>query len=414
MAAATDFSSPTFRAPLTLPISALQNASLWLLVFSGFLAIIEPSPYEVMFVITGLVFLATGFRFARAMVPLLIGLLAFNIGGVISLVPFFNDRDAVVFIAISFYLATTCLFFAGAMLSDTKQRIETIQSGWTAAAVIASIAGLMGYFNLLDTAAIFTKFGRATGTFKDPNVFGPFIAGPAVMLAQGFLVGGLKRPIWSLTAFLIIVAGIFFSFSRGAWGVAVFSIVLTGLLLLITTRSGKLRSRIIFSGIAGVVLLAALLAVILSTESTRALFDQRFALAQDYDVGAQGRFGKLGSAITLLLERPNGLGPLQFDRFFPEAPHNVYVAAFSGYGWLGGLSYAALMFVTLWIGWSAVWKRTPWQPLYIGVWSMTFFQIVQGLQIDSDHWRHFWMLIGMSWGIAIASFRHAWAHPPSR
>jgi len=26
-------------------------------------------------------------------------------------------------------------------------------------------------------------------------------------------------------------------------------------------------------------------------------------------------------------------------------------------------------------------------------------QILQGFQIDTDHWRHFWMMLGLIWGL---------------
>ena len=42
--------------PYRLPIAKLQRGMLWLLVFSGGFAIIEPSPYEVVFLLAVLVF----------------------------------------------------------------------------------------------------------------------------------------------------------------------------------------------------------------------------------------------------------------------------------------------------------------------------------------------------------------------
>ncbi len=390
----------------SISVASIQSAALWLFVFLGFLAIVEPSPYEVMFLIAAFVFAVTGLRLAPSFSPMIIGILMFNIGGAFCLIPFITERDAFTFIAISFYMGITAIFYAGVALDDTLSRLKTIRSAWTLAAVIAAICGMLGYFNVAGLGEIFTVFGRASGTFKDPNVLGPFLAGPAVLLIQAFFVGDVRRPIAAIVALLIILGGVFFSFSRGAWGVTVFAIVMTGCLLMATSGSSRMHSRIFMTAVIGSILLTVLLAIILSIDSIRLLFEQRFSLTQDYDVGAQGRFGKIGSAITLLLDRPNGLGPLKFDNYFPEAPHNVYVNAFSAYGWLGGISYFCLICSTLWIGWAGVWKRTPWQGIYIGFWSVTFFQILQGLQIDTDHWRHLWLLIGVTWGAATASFRY--------
>ena len=46
---------------------------------------------------------------------------------------------------------------------------------------------------------------------------------------------------------------------------------------------------------------------------------------------------------------------------------------------------------------------TPWQPLSIVVWSVTFMTTLQCFQIDVDHWRHFFLLIGLTWGLFAAS-----------
>ena len=45
------------------------------------------------------------------------------------------------------------------------------------------IAALIGYFSLVPgTYDLFTEFGRARGTFKDPNVLGAFLV-PALLYA---------------------------------------------------------------------------------------------------------------------------------------------------------------------------------------------------------------------------------------
>ncbi len=391
----------------SLSIPKLQNALLWLLIFSSFFVFFEPAPYEILFVITGFVFLLTDFKLARPVSILILFLLLYNIGGVFSLYPFIEESAPATYIAITFYMCVSAIFFSGVFLSDTKRRIEIITHAWTAAAVIAAICGMMGYFDVAGSASVFTLYGRATGTFKDPNVLGPFLCGPAIFLIEGFFTARLKRPMASLLVLLIILGGIFFSFSRGAWGVTIVSAVLCGGLVIITSTSNAIRFRVILVGCLGLVLLAIVLATILSVDSIRDFFFERFVLLQDYDEGPRGRFGKLTSAISLLLERPNGIGPLHFTDYFPEAPHNAYINAFASYGWLGGVSYIAFIAATFRMGWTAVWKRTPWQSYYIALWSFTFIQYVQGLQIDTDHWRHLWLVLGATWGIGVASIKYA-------
>ena len=402
-----DYRPETFGARSRVSLRKIQEILLSILVFVSFFVFFEPSPYEIMFVVTALVFLAGGFRLARPFAMLIVCLMLYNLGGVLALFPFIEEKDPVTYIAITFYMSVTAIFFAGVFLTDTKRRIEIVSRAWTAAAVIASICGMMGYFDVGGTAEIFTLYGRATGTFKDPNVLGPFLCGPAVLLIEGYFTNRLRRPLLSIPILLIILAGIFFSFSRGAWGVTVLSAALCGALVFVTSQSNLIRMRVILIACAGLALIALGLAAILSVDSIREFFFERFVLLQEYDEGPRGRFGKLTSAISLLLERPNGIGPLHFTDFFPEAPHNAYVNAFSSYGWLGGFAYLAFILCTFRLGWTAVWKRTPWQSYFIAIWSFTFVQYVQGLQIDTDHWRHLWMVVGATWGAGVASLRYS-------
>ena len=406
----TDFTAPADRSAglnKAVPVASLQRLALWLLVFVSFIAIIEPSPYEVMFVVTAFVFAVTGIRFSRGAAPLMMLLLLYNLGGVTALIPVIHDRDALTFVIISCYLAVTSVFFAGILADDTAVRLHTIRRAWVGAAVFASIAGILGYADIGGLGELFSRYGtRASGTFKDPNVLGPFLVPPAVMMIQNYLVGEQRRPLLSLALLVTILAGIFLSFSRGAWGTAGAAALMTAGLTFLTTRHSRIRARIITLSLLGIVIFAILIAIALSIDSVRSVFEQRFSLDQSYDVGETGRFGNQMRAISRLLTEPLGFGPLRFRFFYPEDPHNVYVNAFASYGWLGGLSYFALMAATIWIGWSMIWKQTPWQSMAIAFWSATFMTILQGVQIDTDHWRHFYLLIGATWGVAIATARY--------
>ena len=68
-------------------IEKLRQFVLWTyLAVSGF-ASIEPSPYELMFVVSLFVFAKGGVRFDKMMAPMIVCLLVFNAGGLLSLIP---------------------------------------------------------------------------------------------------------------------------------------------------------------------------------------------------------------------------------------------------------------------------------------------------------------------------------------
>ena len=89
-----------------------------------------------------------------------------------------------------------------------------------------------------------------------------------------------------------------------------------------------------------------------------------------------------------------------------QDPHNVFLNAFASYGWLGGISYLLLTVSTIVIGFKAMLMRTPWQNYAIVVFCPLFATILQGVQIDTDHWRHFYWMLGLMWGLFAASAAH--------
>jgi hypothetical protein len=197
------------------------------------------------------------------------------------------------------------------------------------------------------------------------------------------------------------------SFSRGSWGVWASSTAMMVALTFFTTGSSILRRRIVTLSVVGLIGVAILLAIALSIPAIREVFEIRATLNQDYDLGELGRFGAQLRAIPLLLERPFGFGPLQFHTIFTSGvdPHEVYLNAFASYGWLGGLSFIAFTGATCYVGWRVAFLRSAYQTEAIAVWSCLFVQMVQGFQIDTDHWRHLYLLFGALYGLAAAARR---------
>ena len=386
-----------------LSIGGAQRVVLWLFIACSAFASIEPSPYEIFFILAALVFGLRGLLFDRSLIPLILGLALFNAGGILALIPFLDDRDSVIFIAISVYIAVTAVFFAALIAKSPLARMGTIRSGYVTAGCIASFFAVVGYFDIGGLGEHFTLYGRATGTFKDPNVLGPFLVPPLVWLTQDIMLkrGGLLR---SLLPLLLMLAALLLSFSRGAWGVWAASTALMIGLTFLTTRSAAVRQRIVALSVLGLIVVVVLLAIALSIPAIREVFEIRASLSQDYDLGETGRFGAQLRSLPMLLEAPFGFGPLQFrNHFHGEDPHDVYINAFASYGWMGGLFFSAFTLATIYLGWRLVFQRTPFQTQAIAVWSCLFIQILQGFQIDTDHWRHLFLLMGAMFGLIAAS-----------
>ncbi len=405
MSAASEFSAAS-RAAHRAGYRPLATRLLHLLLFGAilgsFLVFIEPSPYEVFVGLLMLGALGAGVTVDRKVMPLLFLLLIWNVSGLVALVPVIYDREAVTFMVISFYMAMTSVVFACLFANDSVRRIEIMRTAYILAGVIAAIIGIIGYFNLVPGAwENFTLYNRAKGTFKDPNVFGPYLILPVLFLIQGILIKGLK--LGYVAAATTILVALLLSFSRAAWAHFVFSAALMVALMFIASPSARFRARIASFSVLTTIGVGVLLAGMLSVGTIGAVFKERASLIQEYDAGDSGRFTQQQNSIPVLLERPNGLGPYQFHKFYGQDPHEVYLNAFSSYGWIGGFSYAILVLFTLFVGYANVLKRTPWQPYFAAALATYTGVVLEGFVIDTDHWRHYYLLMGIVWGLAIAT-----------
>jgi amino acid transporter len=210
---------------------------------------------------------------------------------------------------------------------------------------------------------------------------------------------------------LVMLAALFLSFSRGAWGQFAFAAAIMMGLTFLTSRSVKERLRIVLLAVLGVLVIAVLVAVLLSIGEVADLFKERAALDQSYDIGRYGRFGRYLVGADLALDHPFGIGPLQFAKLYVEDPHNTFLNAFMSGGWLAGFCYLTLTVVTVIKSTRFLFVRTPWQPVYHAVYAAYLGIVAESAIIDIDHWRHYFLILGVLWGLMAASRAYRPAAP---
>jgi hypothetical protein len=402
MAYAAPYGSVGAPTAATTLIERLQLGSLWIVAaISGFV-LIEPAPYEFMIMLTALVFLATGMRIREGHVPLILMLIFYNVGYATSLVPVIELPDTAKWTAVSCFLSLTTLFFAVTLSEDTERRTRVYMQGYILAAVMTSIIGVLAYARVLPSSEMFIRAQRAASTFKDPNVFGPFLVLPGLIVLQRIMFGHLRDMLFYGVIALIIAAGLFFSFSRGAWGHFGASFVMMAFFIFVTTRSTNDRLRIVIFAILGAVAIAGFIVALLSIDAVDALFKERASLVQNYDAGHLGRFGRHILGALLALDYPLGIGPLQFAKYLTEDPHNSFLDAFVAGGWLGGFTFMALVLVTVVVGMRHVFVRSPWQRTYIAAYATFIGEVGESYIIDVQHWRHYYLIMGMIWAMMVA------------
>ncbi|WP_027162413.1 O-antigen ligase family protein [Mesorhizobium sp. WSM1293] len=393
---------------------AVVNAKLIALISSGavFIGILlsgfvisEPAPYELYMAGLIAIWALFGLRISRAATPLLVLLVTMNIGGMISMTQMADLANTPLYLAVSMFLAFSAVFFAS-ITAVQPNLYRLIFIAYVVSAVATSLLGIAGYFHAFPGAEMFTKYDRAAGAFQDPNVFGPFLVLPGIYLLYLLLTGPVTRMPLLAVPLLIITAGIFFSFSRGAWGMfAVSAVLLTGCLFL-QSASGMFRLRVVVMTIAALALLVVAMIVILQLPGVSEMFSNRAHLEQSYDTARLGRFARYGIGFQMAMEHPFGIGPLVFGTIFGEDTHDIWLKMLMDYGWLGFVSFLALVLWTIAAGFRILLRDRPWQPYLLCAYVAFIGNIGLGTFIDIDHWRHVYLLLGLIWGAIALEYRH--------
>src|SRR5580700_5766447 len=398
----------------TTALLALQRVLLWLVAASSAIVFIEPSPYEVMSLGAALVFCATGLRMRLVLAPLVLLLVLINLGYSISAIPFYGKPEVASWIATSWYMAITVMFFAMVVSEDTAARLDMLRRGLIVGALVAAISGIAGYLNLVPGGHdLLTLYERARGTFKDPNVLGAFLILPALFALQSVVSDNFAKAFRNAIAFGIMALAILLAFSRAAWGGLAITSAFMLVLMMLTSRTPAQRSRILIISVMAIVVLGLLIAVLLSFDSIAEMFRQRASFDQSYDEGRFGRFGRHILGADMALDLPFGIGPLQFHHYFPEDTHNSYLNAFMSGGWISGVCYPALVFLTVILGFRHIFVTVPWQRSYLAIFAAFLGTVGESFVIDSDHWRHFWMMLGAMWGLFAAAQPYKAAAEPA-
>jgi len=409
MAIATPMQAPeapnVAAAPLTERILLVV---LFVAALTSPVAFIEPSPHDALMGVLAIACLIAGVRFERTVVLPLLLLMVWNFSGMMSLLNVAGEEKTIQYTGTSLYLAIAALIFACLFAHNTMPRLATMRAAYILAAVLVSVAGISGYLSLFPGSAVFLSMDRAAGTFKDPNVFGPFLIWPILFVTQRMILRSVN--LRDLVILGILSTGLFLCFSRGAWAHMAVSGVMLLALMFISAPDTRFRMRLVTLSVIVVTVIALLIFALLSLDSVRDMFEQRAHVVQSYDVGEGGRFRLQELSFGSLLDYPNGMGPYEFGRVHGVQQHNTYLQAFMVYGWAGGMAYLLLLLATLRVALRTVFVDTPWQPYLIVAVAAFVGEMFEGFVIDTDHWRHFYLMLGMIWGLAAATnkiTRHA-------
>ncbi|MEI7806608.1 MAG: O-antigen ligase family protein [Hyphomicrobiales bacterium] len=393
------------RAPVARLADGFLHAMLYLTILSGFFVFVQPAPYEYLAAVLAFAALLARVRLDRKQMPLLLLFLIRDVSGAIALMPILHHDDSFRFLATSFYLGLTAVLFACLFADDTMRRLATLKSAYVMSGVIASILGSLGYFQLYfpiyPGLEIFSMNDRAVAGFKDPNVLGVFLIPPMMWLIVDFVIDKVR--LRHVIASAIMLVGLILAFSRAAWGSFAFTTMMTLGTIFLTQPSGRTRKRIIVIVLLGTAFMAVIAAGLMSVEVVNKMLFQRAGI-QQYDLEADGgRFNLQQNSIKEILVNPMGMGPWGFSKIYGMVSHNTFLGTLLNHGWVGGFAYILQVLMTLWFGLRAALVRTPWQTFLIATYFTFVALVLEAFVVDTDHWRHYYVLQGIIWGLVVAT-----------
>lgn len=395
--------SPRASRGLVIRGEAFREGLVWLAILLSSFVMFEPAPYDLLLIAALALFAFTGLKLPRVLLPFILLVILYQLGAVATLSKVIDRPDTTQWTIVGAFLAATGLFFALYLYEETERRAQLIANAWVISATVGGALAILGYFHLVPFSEELLKYGRAKGTFKDPNVYAPYLIFPALLLIQSLYKSTFRRSLVLMIPLGLILSGIFLSFSRGSWGHLVASAaMMTGLTVLVAPSPGR-RARILVTCIVAIGAAVLLVIGLLQIPAVADLMVQRASLEQSYDVGHGGRFTNHTIGWRMVLEQPLGIGIFQFSVVTGSDVHNTYLNGFLSYGWLGGVSLIALTLITLAYGFRYVLAATRWRPMFICVFSTWVVLMIEAAVIDVDHWRHMWALLGMTWGFVAAT-----------
>ena len=388
---------------LTIRHSSLQSVVLAVAILSSSVVFSEPAPVDILMAcFLALLCLTGGMQLGALALANLAMWLVIVAFGLIAAQFSPEFVGAVKHQIVTLFLVLMAAAIASFVANDPGPRGRLVLNCYTISLAVACVFAYIGYFKLLPGAYdLFTNYGRARGSFKDPNVFGAAL-GPAITyLCWRLIRTPDRRALLPAAGCLFMTPALLINFSRGAWISAFISLALMSLIAFARTRRKSDRIRLTAYAVIGILAIAVTFTALLQIPKVGDLMRERASLTQSYDEGPEGRFGGQSKAIQLVLDNPLGIGTHTFSRVHHhEQVHNVYLTMFQYSGWIGGFLFIASMLTTFTVGLIKAMHPSDLQgALAVSVAALAGL-IVESLIIDSDHWRHFYIVLGLIWGLS--------------
>lgn len=366
----------------------------------------EPAPFDYLVIYAAMLVTARKDAIAvRSVWPLAAILPAFLLS---SLLPVMTevviDTETLLrYTLITAYLLILFYVVVGLISTYGRCAVTPILDGCASAGVFSSIFAIISFSGAVEVPAFMLYGDRPRAFFKDPNVLGPFLGFASVWLAYRY---GMSRTFTSrcisLSGLFVCIFGVVISFSRGAWAGTLISLLVYLSVDIYRRRGAGLVSTGIAFLSAASVMYGVIFFGMLNPSAMESLFHLRLQ-KQRYD---EERFHVQELALAEAVANPLGIGGGQSEIYFPGvvpvdtgATHNTYLRIAVENGWIGAFSFGAFLCSTLYLAARMSLGASPLAPIAAVALAAIIGILFQSLFIDTNHWRHFWILCGLVWGL---------------
>ncbi|MDV3427264.1 MAG: O-antigen ligase family protein, partial [Bacillota bacterium] len=358
-----------------------------------FIALIEPSPSDILFLfILIFAFIKREVIFNKIRRQRLY-FFFITVFLIISSLSFINV--SVLSTSLRYYLITIyliCYSFIIFSFSD-EFNYRLIFKVYIIGSSIAAVLGILGYLGFGGSILIY-DLERTKSLFKDPNVFGPYLVPSIILLIYNFKENKIFKSVPGILLLIINFVGLILSFSRGAYLSLAAALLLYFILNIKAVNLKKaIKYILIFSSVICIIWFGFL------SQDWKEFFISRLTL-QSYD---STRFSVQAKGLHLSLTHFLGFGPGEFEYIMtsyfnePISAHSLYIRTLVESGLIGAILFFC-SFIYIMIRLFNINRKGEFENKYLAsiLFSVTAGILLNSLVIDSIHWRHLWLFAGLS------------------